>query len=135
MWNTDKNGKDGEQMNTFNKLFGGRTVKAIGTITYILDKELKADEDSFGVIEIDNRNFTKAQIIQKWEEQGRKCFFTGELIEFRDIAGDHYIPRSWGVKKGGVTEVHNLAVTTKKLNLKKLNIHGDDFKREMITIS
>jgi hypothetical protein len=135
MWNTDKNGKDGEQMNTFNKLFGGRTVKAIGTITYILDKELKADEDSFGVIEIDNRNFTKAQKIQKWEEQGRKCFFTGEPIEFRDIVGDHYIPRSWGIKKGGVTEVNNLVVTTEKLNLKKLNMHGDDFKREMLTIS
>lgn len=129
MWGTDKDGKDGEQMEPFNKLFGGRNPKAIGTITYVLDKELALDEDSFGVVEIDVRNFSKAQIIQKWEEQGRKCFFTGEPLELKDIAGDHYIPHSWGIKKGGVTEVHNLVVTSKKLNLKKLNMHGDDFKR------
>ena len=122
MWGT----KD-EQMEPFNKLFGGKNPKAIGTITYILDKELKADEDSFGVVKIDVRNFSKAQIIQKWEEQDRKCFFTGQSLEFKDIAGDHYIPRSWGIKKGGVTEIDNLAVTSKKLNLKKLNMHGDDF--------
>lgn len=128
MWGTDKNGtQPGEQMEPFNKLFGGRNFKAIGTITYVLDKELALDEDSFGVVEIDVRNFTKAQIIQKWEEQGRKCFFTGYPLELKDIAGDHYIPRSWGIKKGGVTEVDNLAVTSKKLNLKKLNMHGDDF--------
>lgn len=122
MWGT----KD-EQMEPFNKLFGGRNPKAIGTITYVLDKELDLDEDSFGVVEIDIRNFSKAQIIQKWEEQGRKCFFTGQTLELKDIAGDHYIPRSWGIKKGGVTEMNNLAVTSKKLNLKKLNMHGDDF--------
>jgi hypothetical protein len=128
MWGTDKNGtQPGEQMEPFNKLFGGRNSKAIGTITYVLDKELALDEDSFGVVEIDVRNFTKPQIIQKWEEQGRKCFFTGQTIELKDIAGDHYIPRSWGIKKGGVTEVTNLAVTSKKLNLRKLNMHGDDF--------
>jgi len=129
MWGTDRNGKIGDQMEQFNKLFNGKNKKAINTITYVLDKELKADEDSFGVVEIDVRNFTKPQIIQKWEEQGRKCFFTEQPLELKDIAGDHYIPRSWGIKKGGVTEVHNLVVTSKKLNLKKLNMHGDDFKK------
>ena len=130
MWGTDKNGtQPGEQMEPFNKLFGGRNPKAIGTITYILDKELALDEDSFGVVEIDISNFSKAQIIQKWEEQDRTCFFTGQSLEFKDIVGDHYIPRSWGIKKGGVTEMNNLVVTSKKLNLKKLNMHGDDFKK------
>lgn len=127
MWGTDKDGKVGEQMEPFNKLFGGKNSKAIGTITYVLDKELELDEDSFGVVEIDARNFSKAQIIQKWEEQNRKCFFTGEPIELKDIAGDHYIPRSWGIKKGGVTEIENLVVTSKKLNIKKSSMHGDDF--------
>lgn len=123
MWGT----KD-EQMEPFNKLFGGKNPKAIGTITYILDKELKADEDSFGVVELDVRKtFSKPQIIQKWEEQDRKCFFTGQSLELKDIAGDHYIPRSWGIKKGGVTEMENLVVTSKKLNLKKSSMHGDDF--------
>lgn len=122
MWGTTN-----EQMEPFNKLFGGKNRKAIGTITYVLDKELELDEDSFGVVEIDVRNFSKAQIIQKWEEQDRKCFFTKEPLEIKDIAGDHYIPRSWGIKKGGVTEMDNLVVTSKKLNQKKLNMHGDDF--------
>lgn len=133
MWGT----KD-EQMDPFNKLFGGRNPKAVGTITYVLDKELALDEDSFGVVEIDVRNFTKAQIIQKWEEQGRKCFFTGQPLELKDIAGDHYIPRSWGIKKGGVTEMENLVVTSKKLNLKKSSMHGDDFikmlNKEMVLV-
>jgi len=129
MWGTDKNGtQTGEQMEPFNKLFGGRNFKAIGTITYVLDKELKLDEDSFGVTELDVRKvFNKAQIIQKWEEQDRKCFFTKQPLELKDIAGDHYIPRSWGIKKGGVTEIDNLVVTSKKLNLKKSSMHGDDF--------
>lgn len=123
-------GTQDEQMEPFNKLFGGKNKKAIGTITYILDKELLEDMDSFGVVEVDGREtFTKPQIIQKWEEQDRKCYFTGELLELKDVAGDHYIPRSWGIKKGGVTEMHNLVVTSKKLNLKKSSMHGDDFMK------
>ena len=122
-------GTQDEQMEPFNKLFGGKNKKAIGTITMVLDNELKMDEDSFGAIAIDNSNFSKPQIIQKWEEQDRKCYFTGHTLELKDIAGDHYIPRSWGVKKGGVTEMDNLVVTSKKLNLRKLNVHGDDFKK------
>ena len=119
-----------EQMEPFNKLFGGKNKKAIGTITYVLDKEKDQDMDSFGIIELDARKaFTKPQIIQKWEEQNRKCYFTGESLELKDIAGDHYIPRSWGVKKGGVTEMNNLVVTSKKLNNRKSSMHGDDFKK------
>ena len=118
-----------DQMQPFNKLFNGKNKTAFSTIAYVLDKELSLDEDSFGVVEIDARDFTKPQIIQKWEEQNRVCYFTGKPLELKDIAGDHYIPRMWGVKKGGVTEMDNLVVTSKKLNLRKLNVHGDDFKK------
>ena len=122
-------GTKNEQMEPFNKLFGGKNTKAIGTITYVLDKEIKADIDSFGIIEIDPREtFPKVDIIQKWEEQGRICYYTGEPLNNKQLAGDHYIPRSWGIKKGGVTEYHNLVVTSKKLNLRKLNMSGDEFK-------
>ena len=125
MWGT----KD-EQMEPFNKLFGGKNPKAIGTITYVLDKELKADIDSFGVVELDNRTtFSKADIIRKWEEQGRKCYYTNKPLDIKNIAGDHKIPRSWGIKKGGVTEYHNLVVTSKTLNNKKLNMGSDDFQK------
>ena len=118
-----------DQMQPFNKLFNGKNKTAFSTIAYVLDKELSYDEDSFGVIEIDARDFTKPQIIQKWEEQDRKCYFTGKPLDLKDIAGDHYIPRSWGVKKGGVTEVDNLVVTSKKLNVRKSKVHGDDFMK------
>jgi hypothetical protein len=125
MWGT----KD-EQMEPFNKLFGGKNPKAIGTITYVLDKELKADIDSFGVVELDNRTtFPKADIIRKWEEQGRKCYYTNKPLDIKSIAGDHKIPRSWGIKKGGVTEYHNLVVTSKALNNKKLNMGSEDFQK------
>ena len=125
MWGT----KD-EQMEPFNKLFGGKNPKAIGTITYVLDKELKADIDSFGVVELDNRTtFPKADIIRKWEEQGRKCYYTNKPLDVKSIAGDHKVPRSWGIKKGGVTEYHNLVVTSKVLNNKKLNMGSEDFQK------
>jgi hypothetical protein len=123
-------GSKTEQMQPFNKLFGGKNSKAIGTITYVLDKELKANMDSFGVIELDPREtFGKADIIQKWEEQGRKCYYTNKPLDIKNIAGDHKTPRSWGVKKGGVTEYHNLVVTSKALNNKKLNMGSEDFEK------
>jgi hypothetical protein len=121
-------GTDDEQMEPFNKLFGGKNPKAIGTITYVLDKELNNDIDSFGVIEIDNRDFTRDQIIRKWEEQGRVDFYDGNPLDIKKLVGDHYIPRSWGKKKGGLTEYDNLVVTSKSHNLKKLNMSGDEYK-------
>lgn len=125
MWGT----KD-EQMEPFNKLFGGKNPKAIGTITYVLDKEVKADMDSFGITELDPRKtFPKADVIRKWEEQGRKCYYTGKPLDNKNLAGDHKIPRSWGIKKGGVTEYHNLVVTSKALNNKKLNMGSEDFQK------
>lgn len=124
MWGTDN-----EQMEPFNKLFGGKNAKAIGTITYVLDKEVKLDKDSFGIVELDSRDFSKAQIIQKWEEQGRNCYYTNTALDIKNIAGDHKIPRSWGIKKGGVTEYHNLVITSKTLNNKKLNMGSEDFQK------
>ena len=121
-------GTDDEQMEPFNKLFGGKNPKAIGTITYVLDKELKEDMDSFGVIEIDTRDFTRDQIIRKWEEQGRVDFYDKQPLDNKKLVGDHYIPRSWGKKKGGITEYDNLVVTSKSHNLKKLNMSGDEYK-------
>lgn len=128
MWGTKKD----EQMEPFNKLFKGKNPKAIGTITYVLDKEKDADMDSFGITELDKRTFSKADIIRKWEEQGRKCYYTGKPLDIKNIAGDHKIAKSWGIKKGGVTEYHNLVVTSKALNTKKLNMGSEDFEKLVI---
>jgi hypothetical protein len=124
MWSS--NSKQ-DQMQPFNKLFNGKNKTAFQTIAKVLDIELNKNIQFFGVIRIDIRDFSKHQIIQKWEEQGRKCFYTDVDLELKDICGDHYIPKSYGIDMGGVTEYHNLVVTSKKLNARKLNIHGDDF--------
>lgn len=129
---------NGNQMQPFKDLFGGKNTNAIKTICSILDREKLADMDSygdvesFGLLKLDPREtFSEAQILQKWEEQDGKCFFTGEELDRNDLAGDHYIPRSWGVAKGGVTEYSNLVVTSKLLNLKKGARHGDEFLAEL----
>jgi len=127
MWGTDD-----EQMEPFNKLFGGKNPKAIGTITYVLDKELKEDIDSFGVIETDSRDFTRDQIVRKWEEQGRVDYYDGHPLDIKKLVGDHYIPRMWGKKKGGVTEYDNLVVTSKAHNLRKLTMSGDEYKALLV---
>ena len=44
-----------------------------------------------------------------------------------DAVGDHNIPRTWGIGLGGVTEYHNLAVTTKYHNQQKLTMSGDQY--------
>ena len=40
-------------------------------------------------------------IIKKCEEQGRKDGYDGKELNEDNLAGDHDIPRSWGIKAGG----------------------------------
>lgn len=118
-------------MKPFNEMFGGKNTNAIGGICSVLDMELKGNLDSFGVVELDPREtFSKGDILKKWYEQDCKCYFTGNPLDEKDIAGDHYVPRSYGINRGGITEYSNLVVTSKTLNNQKLNIHGDDFIKQ-----
>jgi hypothetical protein len=113
-------------------LFGGKNENAIATIVKILDKELLVDTKSFGLLEIDPReSFNKQDIINKWKEQGRACYYTGRPLNEDELVGDHYVPRSWGIDRGGVTEYINLVVTDMQTNLQKLNMHGDDFIKKL----
>jgi hypothetical protein len=124
---------NGNQMTPFKELFGGKNANAIGTIFKVLDFELdqQGGLDSFGVVELDPRpRFSQEDIVRKWQKQNEKCFYTGNDLDIDDLAGDHYIPRSHGVARGGVTEYHNLVVTSVALNMKKGNRHGDDFMTE-----
>jgi len=120
------------QMPPFKELFGGKNPNAIGTIFKVLDIESRVDGqgglDSFGVFKLDPRpTFSQADIVRKWQEQNEKCFYTDSDLDIDNVAGDHYIPRSHGVARGGVTEYHNLVVTSVALNNKKGNRAGDDF--------
>lgn len=120
---------NGNQMPPFSELFGGKNANAIKTIISVLDREMKKDMIAFGVIEMDMlETFKRADIIKKWKEQGGLCYYTGEPLDEDNLAGDHFIPRSWGIARGGVTEYHNLVVCSKSLNGKKGNMNGDDFK-------
>jgi hypothetical protein len=123
------------QMNPFKDLFGGKNANAINTIFNVLDKELKPDLSAFGVVEIDQTDFTRQMILDKWEEQGCKCYYTGVELEEDNLAGDHYIPRSLGVLQGGVTEYHNLVITSPHLNGKKGNMSGKEFEAYCLTKS
>ena len=119
---------NGHQLKEFSDLFGGKNANAIGTIFKVLDMDWKGRETEVGMIELDPREtFSRKDILRKWQEQGGKCFYTGNPIDENNLAGDHFIPRSRGVALGGVTEYSNLVVCTKGLNLRKGNMSGDDF--------
>ena len=128
-----KNGKtyNGNQLGEFHTLFGGKNVNALNTICGILDEELKNDISAFGVVEIDLRDFTNEQIYQKWKEQGGLDYWTKLPIDFEDAVGDHYIPRSEGILLGGVTEYHNLVVTSDVNNRMKSNMNPDSFSKQV----
>ena len=123
----------GNQMPQFSSLFGGRNANAIGTICKVLDKELsEKGKKSFGVVEIDPRpSFTDEDIYKKWKEQGMKDGYTGQPIELEDCVGDHVIPRSEGIENGGVTEYHNLIVTSAPNNSIKSNMNADSFRKQV----
>ena len=85
----------------------------------VLEKNL-TDLNEWGIVETDpRRNFSQDEIYRKWVEQGCKDYYTGEEIALEDCVGDHNIPHSWGVQRGGVTEYSNLIVTCEYHNGQK----------------
>lgn len=124
-----------KQMPPMKELFGGKNPNAIQTIMWILDREIsQVDGNGFdwGIIEVDPRKeFSREDIIKKWKEQDKKCYYTKRELTEDELVGDHYIPRSWGIVKGGVTEYHNLVVTNRHVNGDKLNMHGDDYIKKL----
>ena len=75
-------------------------------------------------------NYTQQQIIDKWREQDGKDFYTDEPLDEDNLAGDHYIPRSWGIEEGGTTTYDNLVVCSRENNLKKGILHGDEYLKQ-----
>jgi hypothetical protein len=116
-----------KQLGQIKDLFNGKNGNAIGTIFMILDWEFEDRKSEVGFIERDGRDFTREQVLQKWKDQGGKCYYTGEELSSDNICGDHFIPRSYGIEMGGVTEYDNLVVTSHSLNRAKSNSHGQDF--------
>ena len=105
--------------------------KKINIKNYFLDEELEKDISAFGVVEIDLRDFTNEKIYQKWKDQGGLDYWTGLPLDFEDAVGDHLIPRSEGKALGGVTEYHNLVVTSDVNNRIKSNMNPESFKKQV----
>jgi len=120
------------QMPPFNELFGGKNPNAIQTIFKVLDKERENGDIDFGIIKLDLRKtFKRSDIVRKWQEQGGKCAITGVELALNDIAGDHIVARSAGLKAGGVTEYDNLQVIGKLDNIKKSNMSNEVYKEKI----
>lgn len=120
----------GNQMPPFSELFGGKNSNAINTMVKVLDKEFLQNKKEFGIRELDMTNYTQQQIIDKWREQDGKDFYTDEPLDEDNLAGDHYIPRSWGIEEGGTTTYDNLVVCSRENNLKKGILHGDEYLKQ-----
>lgn len=106
----------------FKSLFGGKNKNAMQSIRKVL-VDLNMDENNlseWGIVKVDpRRTFSADEIERKWIEQDCKCYYTGEYIELEECVGDHGIPWSWGIERGGVTEYDNLIVTTEYHNTRK----------------
>lgn len=111
---------DGKKaLGQFKSLFGGKGSNAMKSIYMVLQTNL-TDLNEWGIVETDpRRNFSQDEIYRKWVEQGCKDYYTGEPIELSDCVGDHGIPWSWGVQRGGVTSYSNLIVTCTYHNSQK----------------
>ena len=93
--------------------FGGyladfKNIKKIKkSVEWIMDI-FPEDEREFGITLYDSREvFSNEVKYAAWLANDRKDAF-GNPIEFEDVQGDHDIPRSWGIRAGGVTEPSNL---------------------------
>jgi len=114
-------------LGAFSSLWGSFNKNVIETVLMLIGERIVENPD-FGFTEIDERKtFPKQMIRERLKENGGVDDYTGLPLSENDAVGDHDIPRSWGVEKGGVTEKSNLKVTTEYHNLRKLNMSGDQY--------
>lgn len=63
-----------------------------------------------------------------YERDGRRCFFCGKDLLFRQVSLDHYLPKS----HHGPDDVFNIVLSCKKCNRIKKNRVPEDFENIMI---
>ena len=114
-------------LGAFSSLWGSLNKNVIETVLMLIGERL-AENPDFGFTTIDKRKtFPKHMIHERLKENGGVDDYTGLPLSEDDAVGDHDIPRSWGIDKGGITDKSNLKVTTEYHNLKKLNMSGDQY--------
>jgi hypothetical protein len=119
---------DGKQMGPISDSFNGKNKNALETIAKVLDKVEEISQ--WGVVELDPKtSFKRDDVMRKAKEQNWICPFTGVSLKdkIKVLVGDHKVARSKGIKAGGVTEYHNLIVTTHEVNRKKSTMSSEDF--------
>tara|TARA_B100000700_G_scaffold75216_1_gene84126 strand:+ start:557 stop:2212 length:1656 start_codon:yes stop_codon:yes gene_type:complete len=128
----NKDGKlSSENLKPFNELFSGTATKSMATIKWVLEQG--GDYESYGAIELDSRkSFSMKVKSNQYDEQEGKCYYTGEDVLYDEQVGDHFIPRAWGVKRGGVTEPHNCKITTKEINSLKDDKSPEEFAERLL---
>ena len=124
----EANGKT--PMKQFWANFNGINSNAINTICNVMDDNI----GNVG-IKIDSRDFTAKQIDDALIAQGGVDGWTGKPLKRKNAVGDHRIPRSAGIDAGGVTEPHNLVVTSDFNNRTKSNMDGTVFNEQMKNVA
>jgi len=91
------------------------------------------DEREFGITLYDSRaSFNIKDIRERWKSVGECEELNGTPCDINDVHGDHIIPRSAGVRAGGITEPSNLQVLLEKDNLLKGAKSDEEFKKENV---
>tara|TARA_B100000287_G_C20623442_1_gene776828 strand:- start:54 stop:1706 length:1653 start_codon:yes stop_codon:yes gene_type:complete len=127
-----KNGNEtNEILKPFDQLFTGTATKSMATIKWVLEQG--GDYESYGAVKLDSRTTFSQKVKNKqYDEQDGKCFYTGIDVPFKKQVGDHFIPRAWGVKLGGVTEPDNCKITTKEINSLKDDKSPEEFAERLL---
>jgi len=136
VYQIDANGKPRLQANgrsdmgPFSGLWGSPNSNVFKTARMIVLSDVKENPSDWGFVELDTReSFPKSMVEQRHGENGGVDDYTGLELSQDVAVGDHDIPRSWGKALGGVTEYHNLKITTEYHNGKKLNRNGEQYKQ------
>ena len=117
------------------------TVKLEKSVEWIMEEFYSSvktveDEKEFGLTHYDSRpTFKRNDIVSRWQDLGEKDDLGNSIDDVDEIVGDHDIPRSWGVVKGGITcSETNMKILHKDDNDKKSNkFTFEEFKKEKLS--
>jgi hypothetical protein len=104
------------------------TESKIQASEQMLLNEFNDRYEEFGLLVEDFRDFSTQIQKERYDMIGEIDECTGIKINFSDVQGDHAIPRSWGVFKGGVTDKHNLRILHKDINQHKKDREFEEYK-------
>lgn len=107
----------------FSQLLGKYAPHEIATKCEMLLDAIQ-QEDSTAIRLLDPRRcFSMRDKVRKWNEQGCRCAYTGQLLSMDEAAAGHKIPHS----SGGATTYDNLIVISREINQKMGSLSWNEF--------